>query len=444
MTRLDKQKIRVVLDHPFFGSLLMRMNVVESDRINTLSTNGETLWVNPEYAESLPDEQLRAVLVHEVLHPALGHNWRVAGMDLATANEAADIIVNGMIDEYNKDNNNPFPLPEGAVRDPALASKSVEEVYGVLMSRKAKPPEQPPQPPEQPSDEEDGDEEDGDEAGGSGEGDGEEEGDEAGDSGDSGDGEGDGDGAGDGAGAGAGDGPTPSDTNKSCPTGDFTPREDKPGDQPGNREQDWANAVVQAAISAQQMGKGSAFAKRFVAEVVKPAETPWQEILRQYLTELSQDDYDWQRPDRRFIGNDLYLPSMHSEDAAGEVVFAIDTSGSVDDKLLKEFMVEAAECMETLQPQRLHVIYCDDRIHRVDVFEKGDTVEANPVGGGGTDFRPVFEHVRNQVPDAKVIVYLTDLAGVFPPSDPGIPTVWVQWGNYNLKPTFGTVVKVKS
>jgi predicted metal-dependent peptidase len=443
MNRLEKQKIRVVLDHPFFGALLMRMNVVENSNIKTLSTDGETLWVNSQYADSLPDEQLRAVLVHEVMHPALGHNWRVSEMDHATANEAADIIVNGMIDEYNAANDNPFPLPDGAVRDPALASKSLEEVYGVLMSRKAQQQDSPNPSPE-------GGDSGGDRGGGGGnDGDGKD--DKDGDSNDDKDGGGDGkdDGKdGDGKDDKDGDGkegqPKRTKTNDSCPTGDFQPpRKSKPGEQSGNKEQDWANAVVQAAISAQQIGKGSAFAKRFVAEAVKPAETPWQELLRQYLTELANNDYDWQRPDRRFIGSGIYLPSMHSEDAAGDIVFAIDTSGSVDDRLLKEFMVEAAECMETLQPQRLHVIYCDDRIHRVDVFEKGDTVEAHPVGGGGTDFRPVFDHVRGRVPDAKVIVYLTDLDGVFPPSDPGIPTVWVQWGNCKFKPTFGTVVKVK-
>jgi predicted metal-dependent peptidase len=439
MTRIEKQKIRVVLDHPFFGSLLMRLIVEETESIPTMSTDGEYLWINPKFADSLPDDQLRAVLVHETMHPALGHNWRVKGMGQQIANEAADIIVNGMIEQYNKDNGNPFPLPAGCVRDASLENQSLEEVYRVLLGRKHPGGQPGDKPEDNGKDKSEDKSEDKSDSGGSDSGDSGSDSDSDSDSGDS-DGSDSGKPDSDGSGK---PGPKTTKTNSTTPTGDFQSREDKPGDEPGTREQDWASSVVQAAITAQQMGKGSAFAKRFVAESIKPTDTPWQELLRAYLQEIAQNDYDWQRPDRRFIGSGLYLPSMHSDDAAGEVVFAVDTSGSINDKLLREFIAEGQEIMETLRPKRMHVVYCDAAINRVDVYEHGDPLVANPCGGGGTDFRPVFNYVREHVQDCKVVVYLTDLMGCFPYTDPGVPTVWVKYGAWTGRAPFGTVVEAK-
>lgn len=59
-----------------------------------------------------------------------------------------------------------------------------------------------------------------------------------------------------------------------------------------------------------------------------------------------------------------------------------------------------------------------------------------PVGGGGTDFRPVFSHlIDNRIP-ADIVVYLTDGFGEFG-DDPGIETIWVMttheappWGSH--------------
>lgn len=440
MTRIEKQKIRVVLDHPFFGSLLMRLIVEETESIPTMTTDGEYLWINPKFADSLPDDQLRAVLVHETMHPALGHNWRVKGMDQQIANEAADIIVNGMIEQYNKDNGNPFPLPAGCVRDASLENQSLEEVYRVLLGRKGSPQEDP--EGNSSTESKPGEDNAGEGSGSDGKSDSGSDG-GSGSDGDSDSGSDGGSDSGSDGGSESKSGPKTTPTNSKCPTGDFQPREDKPGDEPGTREQDWASSVVQAAITAQQMGKGSAFAKRFVAESIKPTDTPWQELLRAYLQEIAQNDYDWQRPDRRFIGSGLYLPSMHSDDAAGEVVFAVDTSGSINDELLREFIAEGQEIMETLRPRRMHVVYCDAAINRVDVYEHGDPLVANPCGGGGTDFRPVFDYVRDHVQDCKVVVYLTDLMGCFPSTDPGVPTVWVKYGAWTGRAPFGTVVETK-
>lgn len=108
----------------------------------------------------------------------------------------------------------------------------------------------------------------------------------------------------------------------------------------------------------------------------------------------------------------------------GPVLVAIDTSGSIDDVLLKQFASELRSIASETRPARVHVVYCDARIGRHDVFERDDLLELHPIGGGGTDFRPVFELAAKLDEAPVAIVYLTDLDGTFPNQAPEIPTLW--------------------
>ena len=69
--RIQKARTTLLLDHPFFGSLLFRLKGRENRSIPTMATDGVSLYYNPEFVDTLNSATLAGVLAHEVMHPAL-------------------------------------------------------------------------------------------------------------------------------------------------------------------------------------------------------------------------------------------------------------------------------------------------------------------------------------------------------------------------------------
>lgn len=236
-----------------------------------------------------------------------------------------------------------------------------------------------------------------------------------------------------GAGDGTGDGP-------GSGTASLGEVRDAPQDgaEDGATEQDWSAAVQQAAKAAEAAGKLPGALERLVEDAAT-SRVDWCSVLRRFVQERSTADYAWQRPSARYLARGLYLPSLYSEEL-GAIVVAIDTSGSIDDVLLRQFSAEVQAVVSETQPRQVHVVYCDARVQRHDVIERGDPVELTHVGGGGTKFEPVFDLVEQLEEPPACVVYLTDLRGSFPPVEPSIPTLWVTPTNEDAP--FGEVVRI--
>jgi predicted metal-dependent peptidase len=73
---------------------------------------------------------------------------------------------------------------------------------------------------------------------------------------------------------------------------------------------------------------------------------------------------------------------------------------------------------------KLTIVYFDDGIRCVDEFETGDRVTARTMGGGGTNYRPCFEWVRDYAQDAACIIFLTDLCTTDWGDEPHCPIMW--------------------
>lgn len=206
-------------------------------------------------------------------------------------------------------------------------------------------------------------------------------------------------------------------------------------------ETEWQTAVAQAATAAKVQGKLPAALERLLAEVLTP-KVDWREHIQAlFARRLGSGSYDWRRPDRRLIVQDIYAPGR-SGFGAECVVVAIDTSGSIGQRELDMFMAEVSGILEEIRPKRLACIMCDAKIHKVHELDNAaDLRSVKLVGGGGTDFRPVFDWIAKEglTPDA--LVYLTDLLGAFPSRAPNYPVIW---GNIypDAKAPFGDVVIV--
>lgn len=213
------------------------------------------------------------------------------------------------------------------------------------------------------------------------------------------------------------------------------------GQSKDEETQKWRNAVSEAAMTARMMGNLPAALERFATELLE-SKLPWQELLARFLHSVSKNDFNWSRPNKAMLVNyGFYMPTVHSQ-ACGSVVLAVDTSGSIGEKELNEFGAELNGILDQVRPEKVTVIYCDAAVNHVEEFTPDQyPVRLKAHGGGGTDFAPVFDYVRENVDQPQCLIYLTDLYGSFPTTEPDYPTMWV-CNSVETNVPFGQVVKL--
>lgn len=198
--------------------------------------------------------------------------------------------------------------------------------------------------------------------------------------------------------------------------------------------------VAQAAQVAKMQGKLSAGLARLVDEVVSP-QVPWQDVLRRFVSTKAKVDYSFARPKRRFLAQGLYLPSLSGE-RMGQILIAVDCSGSIGEHEIAEFAAEIRAIKEDCLPTEMHVVYFDSKVSHHDVFDQNDELEVAPHGGGGTAFSPIFRYAEENGIDPVCCVVLTDLCcNDFGPA-PHYPVLWVS--NYSDEAPWGEVVMMRN
>lgn len=204
---------------------------------------------------------------------------------------------------------------------------------------------------------------------------------------------------------------------------------------------DWSAAAIQAAAAAAKaQGNLPGALQRFIEKLTTP-QIDWREQFRNFFTCISQDDFSWQRPDRRYLPDDIFLPTLYSE-SVGDLVAVIDTSGSIDEDTLNTFGSEVKAIVDSARPRKLHVVYCDTQVQHVDVFEPNDLVTFKLHGGGGTDFRPPFDYLNEHGIKPEALVYLTDMYGPFPTTPPEFPVLWC--ATSEVAGPFGTTLRIEA
>jgi predicted metal-dependent peptidase len=393
-TRIQKARTTLLLDHPFFGSLLFRLKGRENRSIATMATDGVSLYYNPEFVDTLNSATLAGVLAHEVMHPALQHHLRRSKRDPRRWNEACDYAINPLLLDAG------LSLPDGVLVDARFRGMSAEQIYNL---REA---EAQPQPGGQNS-------------------------------------------ASDGAGAGSGetsenqrstDEPTAPETEGGIGQVLDAPLPDEETPTAEEQAREWSVAVNQAVTLSKQVGKAPAGLTRTL-EGAAEAAVDWRELLRRLWSDTIPADSSWMRPNRRHIWNGLYLPGVVRE-GVGEIVIAVDCSGSVNARLLRLFEAEVCSILEGQRPQCVHVLYFDTEVHKVETYQAGEQVHLNPVGGGGTDFGPCFDWLDEHGIQPQTLVFLTDLCGTFPETEPPYPVIWASTELRNAP--FGSIVPMQA
>ena len=384
----------------FFGTLSLRLKLKPDDSAATAWTDGASIGFNPQFIDGLTQPEVLGTVAHEVLHCSNAHPWRRDGRDPRRWNEACDYAINGVLLAAG------FTLPEGCLHNPEWDGKAAEWVYDRLT---------PPPPEDSEGEPEDGDgSEDGSE-----DSDGSESGSEPEDGTEDGDGSGDADGDADAD-------PVPGEVR------------DAPEDEGEPTEAEWKQATREAATIAAGSMEGDL--ERHVERATE-TRVDWRSVLRRFISETATADYTWTRPNSRYVAAGMFLPSLHSE-AMPPIVIAIDTSGSIDKVALAQFAAELDAVVSEAQPNRVHVISCDTAVRSCDTFEQGEPLDMTPKGGGGTDFRPVFDAVEDLDEPPCCVIYLTDLYGPFPEVEPEVPVLWACTSR-EVAP-FGETVRLES
>jgi predicted metal-dependent peptidase len=156
----------------------------------------------------------------------------------------------------------------------------------------------------------------------------------------------------------------------------------------------------------------------------RQSQQDWRAILGDFVAATAPSDYRWTPPNRRHIASGLYLPSVERR-GLGEIVIAVDTSGSIGKRELEQFAGEISAISEEAKPEAIHVVYCDAEVQFAHHFGPSEPLELEPKGGGGTDFCPVFQWVDEKEITPVCLIYLTDLCCNSYPQAPEYPVLWV-------------------
>ncbi len=368
--KLAAARTRLILDKPFLGALALRLPMVAADPkwCQTAYTDARKFYYNPAFIDALTVEQTQFVLANQALHCALSHFARRQHRNRYRWDIACDHAVN------------PLLVKEGLVPPPgtlvleSFEGMTAEEIYPYIDENESDEPEEEPQ--------HEGGESEGEGEGGGGKGEGEAEG---------------------------------------APR----PRPLTQAEEESLSEQ-WQQRLAGAAQQAQQAGKLGGLLGRMIGELMQP-KLPWRLLLARYMTQHARDDYSYMRPSRR--EGEVILPSLRS--AQADLVVVLDTSGSISEQEIGEFMSEVNAIKGQLRA-RITLHACDTALAEEGpwLFEPWEEfrLPGKVKGGGGTDFRPVFEWVarQNRAPD--LLLYFTDAEGEFPKREPDFPVLWLVKG----------------
>lgn len=203
-------------------------------------------------------------------------------------------------------------------------------------------------------------------------------------------------------------------------------------------------AIREGALLAGRLGVDL---PRQITEMLAPV-IDWKAELAEFVSSAckGKDEYTWRKFNKRQLANDMYLPSVENE-TIGEVVVAIDTSGSIGQEQINSFAAELVSICEAVQPDTVRVLWWDTMVHGEQLFtDNYQNIGAmlKPQGGGGTRVSCVADYLNKKKVNAECVLVFTD--GYLENEvkwDISHPTLWLVTENKNWVPPIGKVVHVK-
>jgi len=383
---ISRARTQMLFKSPFFAFLALNLEVVESKEMQTCATDGRHLFYSPDFVKQTFDknkESVYGLILHEVMHAALGHMWRRGTRNNMIWNIACDYAVNWIVTQ------NGFVIPEDGLLDSKWADMSSEQIYAELYKHAQSNSNE----------------------------------------------------VGNGSGDGSGDKKSKEGTGeqKWGSHEKWGETSQSPAEQK-EMENKWKQVLSQAVQNAKARGNMPLGMERLVNELLFP-KMNWREALMKYLTP-DNSDYTLTPMNKKLLPQEIIAPSM-KEESLKDIVISIDTSGSIDNEDLKVFMSELNGILRSFRNVSGYVTACDADVHDFFEFDSNNDVASMKVhGGGGTDFRPVFNRIKEKWLTPACVVFFTDGDGTFPPEAdyPDYPVLWVIKNSQKTEASFGITV----
>jgi predicted metal-dependent peptidase len=379
--QLITARVGLLLRASFFGNLATRLKLTNADEwCSTAATDGRNFYYNSRFIKMLRPKEIEFLFGHEVLHCVYDHFGRRGSRDPQLFNIANDYCVNA---DLKKHGVGEFITSVPCLYDRKYEGMSSEEIYDILYENAEKI--------------------------------------------DIGnllrqlldehlDGDGDGDSK-DGKGSGR---PQLTEAEKQA-------------------IRDEIKEAVLAAAQTAGAGNLPAGVKRIIQELTEP-KMNWRELLRMQLESTIKSDYTWMRASRKGWHMDAVMPGMNL-DPMIDIAVAIDTSGSIGEDMLRDFLSEIQGIMDSFPAYKIHVFCFDTDVHNPAVYTSDNLdsiTEYEPGGGGGTDFDAIYNYLKAEEIEPKRLVVFTD---GYPFGSWGdeqyTDTVWILHGTTSIVPPWG-------
>jgi predicted metal-dependent peptidase len=194
-----------------------------------------------------------------------------------------------------------------------------------------------------------------------------------------------------------------------------------------------------AAASASDAGNIPAGVKRLIQELTEP-KMNWRELLRMQLESTIKSDFTWMRASRKGWHMDAVMPGM-KVDPMIDIAIAIDASGSIDERMLKDFLGEVQGIMDSFPAYKIHIITFDTDAYNPAQYDSDnldDICDYEVSGGGGTDFDCIFKYLKDNEIEPKRLVVFTDGYPFGSWGDENYAdTVWILHGTTSIVPPWG-------
>ena len=379
--RVLKARIRLSLKQPFLAALVMRLPIKDASDMpwcETMSTDGYHIFFNASWVSQLQDDEIQGVVAHEVLHVAFGHADRKGNREHHKWNIACDLAINLLLFSEGQ------ALPTSGLLDLRFKGMSADQIYAELpesdlasvasfelrqqeigntgLSPRVTSARQ----------------------------------------------------IGNQIGA---DLLNPEDIR-------IRPLQDD--DAPDYQSRRELRRQLVNEMSSSLHGESHALIREEI-ELSRSSSINWQALLRSWLTERVKSDWSTYPFAKKHLWRGIYLPSVGVQ-APGHIVFAIDTSGSMSQNDIADIASEVRSLRDIFH-SKLTVLQSDTKIHSIEEYDADDPTpipqKTKVRGRGGTDFRPVFDFVKDSDDAPQLVIYATDGFGYFPDYIPEIPCLWM-------------------
>ena len=391
---IDSIKRRLLVKYPFFGSVVANSNFIAEPAIETAGTDGTTIYYNPNFIESITNEEQTFVFAHEICHIAFNHIFRSEGKDKELWNIATDSIINAFLKQDG------LPMVEGVVDIPEAINYDAEEMYKKLLEEKKQQKQQ----------------------------------------------------------------DVGHDTHSMWDNAIKKKRQEQQSqsqqlDEKQNEEQEKKRNEEIKKLT--ELGEKEAFKQNKIARKKQLEEL--REALaskshghgsitnseRRNITDIGMSEplIDWRRLLKEAVKYDVdwsyrnagiedgVVTAYLEEMPRPETEIVLDTSGSINETLLRNFL---RECKNILQTSKVKVGCFDTQFYGfAEIKDVSDIDNLKFYGGGGTDFDAAVNAFTRRVENK--IIFTDGYADM--PSTP-IDAIWIVFGGIKINPVGGKVIHI--